>query len=190
MKIRPIKSLLLAAMAAAILSPGAVQAEEQETAAQAVATTLYAPVVWETYVASRLKRVWTNDDFPAREPAPSSASEETPAPLGIPEAAEKGPAADSEEFQHAQKEVTEEMLVTARNRQKAYEDTIGLIEARLLSETSEFRIGVYQRILEDTRNLQKVNEQMLKRFEALTGNGEGQPSDALAQAGQPAAAQE
>ncbi|MBI4442040.1 MAG: hypothetical protein HY649_01540 [Acidobacteria bacterium] len=175
MKIHPIKPLLLAAMAAAILYPVTVQAEEQESAPRVVATTPHATLVAENYIPSRVKRVWTNDDFPARElAAPSDALAEAPAPTGNPETAE-----ESEELQNAEKEVIEEMLVTARNRQKAYEETIGIIEGRLQSETSQFRIEAYQRILEDTRSLQKVNEQTIQRFEALTANGEGQP--ALAQ---------
>ncbi|MBI4464351.1 MAG: hypothetical protein HY647_06565 [Acidobacteria bacterium] len=172
MRIHRVKTLFLAAMTAAILLPSIVEADPKESVRRVVATTSYVSSGAQNSIMDRTKRVWTNDDFFSREPV---ALEETPAPAENPETAAKKPVEGSQELQQVEKEVREEMLVTARNRQKAYEDTIGIIEGRLQSETSEFRIQVYQKILEDTRGLQKINEQMLKRFEDASASGEPQP---------------
>lgn len=173
MKIHRIKPLFLAAITAAILSPSTVQAGQEESASRGTVKRPNVSLVARNSIAGQTKRVWTNEDFPSREPVvPSSTSEEGSTLTENPGAEAKNAVGDGQEFQQVQKEVREEMLATARNRQKAYEDTIGIIEGRLQGETSEFRIQVYQRILEDTRNLQKINEQMIQRFEDRTGSGE------------------
>jgi len=121
------------------------------------------------YSAVPSKRVWTNDDFPSAipEPEPVQAEEETAVSKTAAEPAV--PEADAKKLQQVQEEVSEEMLAVARSRQKAYDDTLSLVQSRLERETDPFRIQVYQQILKDTLGLQEINRHLLEQFEAKSG---------------------
>ncbi|MBI4460682.1 MAG: hypothetical protein HY648_11565 [Acidobacteria bacterium] len=175
---RKVRILFPAAMVAFFIPFGMVQAQQKTLASRipfSVGTGLNSTP--ERRTAEPNKRVWSNDDFPARESETAPGEpEQGPVVAVAPEKAVASAADSSPEVEQAQREVAEEMLATARNRQKSYDDTIGLVEARLQTETSEFRKEVYQKILADTKNLKQINDQMLKRFESMSGAAE-QPAD-------------
>lgn len=128
------------------------------------------------YSSVRAKRLWTNDDFPS-----FLTPESEPKTEG--ESAATAPEPEGAEIQQVRQEVTEEMRASARARQKAYEDTLSLVQSKLETETNPFRIKVYQQILEDTAGLQKINQHLLEQFQERAG-GEGEEPSAPAESQQ------
>ncbi len=58
------------------------------------------------------------------------------------------------------------MQAIARGSQKAYDETIKMVNAKLQSETDSVRIEVYKKILEGTLALKEENNRVLDRFGA------------------------
>ncbi len=113
------------------------------------------------------KKVWTNDDFPAADaPAAPEKADAQPAPAPKPavEVAAVPQAELSPDLQKARQDIAAEMLATAKAREKAYDDTINDVKAKLETETNEFRIEVYNNILRDTTALKEVNKHVFEQF--------------------------
>ena len=120
---------------------------------------------------ARSKRVWSNEDFPSRttETAPEvTPAAVAPAPKPVVETKAKVDVPESPEIQKARQEVIDEMLATAKKREKAYDETIHDVNAKLEKETNTFRIEVYKNILRDTQALKEVNAQVQKQFGGKT----------------------
>lgn len=106
------------------------------------------------HAGSKAKRVWTDDDFASTKAQAEAAP--TPKPVA---AAPAEPAPEQ-----VRRQVQQEMVATARVRQKAFEQTINEIKAKLDAETDSFRREVYQRILNETMALNQNNQRLLERY--------------------------
>ena len=172
MKIRKIQSLAMWMIVTGCWLPSVSQAQPDARPQRVVIAVMTALPVAENCPHHPEERVWTNDDFIG-----SSLEEVLLRPDDKVAAMEKAdtPPAFSKggaELDKARREVEEEMLATARARQKAYDDTISLMKAKLETETSEFRATVYKQILEDTLGLKRINQQVLERFSEKSSSAE------------------
>lgn len=114
------------------------------------------------------KRVWTNDDF-ASAPVAARAGDPAPAAKAEPKPSPRPPAHSDPEVEAARNEVLGEVLAMARIRQKAYEDSAAVVNAKLEKETNPFRIDVLQKILKDTLELSAANQRLLEQLGGKAG---------------------
>lgn len=127
----------------------------------------------------RARRIWTNDDFEPRQEAPAPASGKAAAqrpdqpliqttdpaamvPIRVPA---EGASAPAPEEAAVRAELAQELLRTARARQKAYTETMNITRARLDQETDAFRAEVYRKIQSDTEALIETNRRMIEELE-------------------------
>lgn len=114
----------------------------------------------------KVKRIWTNDDFPAAA-APALPRERKLELVKLPASAP----AQNEPLNIAPSPAT---LATARVRQKAYAETISDLGKRLETETSPFRIEVYRKLLNDALELDRINQALLRQPAQVKGRDHAQ----------------
>ena len=121
----------------------------------------------------KTRRVWTNDDFtPAAAPVAPAADKMPAAPAKL-ELSENG-----DDYTRLRKEVNDELVESARARDKTYEESLALIQKRMETEPDPFRVEVLKKIIADTEQLRESNRRILKQFGAAgkPGSDKNEPA--------------
>jgi hypothetical protein len=126
-----------------------------------------------------LRRVWTNDDFmnliKPREASESKIKPEAP-PAAVsnqPSESKEQEPEESPEVQRARIELGPEIAPDFQAREKAFEETIATIKNRLVIETDSSRVEAFQKLLDATISMKKMNGRILEQLGFhLTGESE------------------
>ena len=127
------------------------------------------------------RRVWTNDDFAAIKSPDASGSEVQKQDLSSnsatrPKESEEQRSEENAELQRARLELGPEIAPDFQARDKALDETIATIRNRLELEKDGSRMQAFQKLLDATISMQKMNREILEQlgFQPVEQSGDNE----------------